>query len=139
MRLQPRLSDHALGQITQRSGETGAHKAARAVPMVDRRNKLAHRVTGAGRERRDLISPAKSRKEREPVAGREGLQQPERRLADAACGRIDHAQKRHVVVRVGHNAEVRKRSLDLFTLVERRASHDDVGHLRPAELVLDDA
>ena len=74
--------------------------------------------------------------ERQPAAGRVGVELADARVADAALGRVEDPLHRHLVLRVDHRLEVGERVLDLAPVVEPGAADDLVRHAHAGEVLL---
>ena len=99
---------------------------------LDRLRGLARHDPGAGRLR-------KRRDQRQAVRGRVRLDLAHGHIADPARGHIHDAAKRNLVARIGADAQVGDRILDLLAVVERGAARDRRRDHAAAQRVLDHA
>ena len=58
---------------------------------------------------------------------------------DAATGRVDHAQRAHIVVGIDHELKIGRDVADLGAVEEARAAHDLIGHTGTQEHVFEHA
>src|SRR5207249_2302485 len=121
--------DRALGELARRRGANRV--IGEVVDDLEKRGEALARgggdVTGfdgAGDDAAHRIE------QREVLALRDGDDAVDRRVADPARRRVDHANEIDVALRVGGEAEVGEEVLDLGALEEAQATDDAVGNAR---------
>ena len=106
----------------------------------DHARELGKRAADLGREQARLgHAGLAGRQEGHAVHEGVALDLGHARGADAAPGRVHHAQGAHVVGRVHHELEVGRDVANLGAVEEARAAHDLVGHAGAQQHVFEDA
>ena len=117
-------------------GELACEVAARLDDARELRERRAHLRAQKARLGDCQLA---GREERDALVGGELANLVDGGGAHAAPRRVDHAKRRHVVVRVHDELEVGHDVADLGAVEEARAAHDLVRHARAQEHVLEDA